>query len=845
MQTTRRSFLGYAALMAGVRPRQISGSVAPLDANYFFNGPIPEDVLHNYLSRTLSMRGFWEWVGSNGDTLSQYKDNLRMLGHLRPKHVTFVGDLWWDLNTTSYAVETIISGVTTIAADLHAIDSDLIVGAACFETIGPAANQVPIPGWVFDEMGLPSETRNFQWDRMTYPDFRISDGNSTTPAIDITQTESRLWYYYWARRYIEAGCEHLDMGEVNTISQGDLPAFSHCFDLVNRIRAYARSKARRGWILISGQVGVTDDQGKSSWNGQAGIVDPDGNLLLDYLYVTTRARENPASPQDCILAKYGDTAFSRTRGGISPSGWRCERTPYTLNLDPGANPKPGNPVGWPFQWGWCEPAWFASQPASYRADWLRYAAAWIAITDPYAFLAMTGQVGLNGGVQGIDWYHANAPWYNGPATGKQWFTGFGEEAVIAEIWAAVSDPVLLNGDFSRPVLSSSQLESVAPEIPSWTFGAPSPSYGQPTSTPLPSGQSPSSTSGIARKGSSYVGSATLDDGQQIAFLLGSGQISQAIQFPGKNSYTLKFRCAQRSALDKQEILVWFDNILFWRFQPPIAWTSCAINFDAANQGVHRIRISGNSQGTDTALLSNMTLSSAASQSAAPVIQAVVNAADGSAGTAPGSLISIYGTNPGVTESAASALPLPRVLGGVAVSVNGIAIPLTYASPSQINGQLPFEITPGPATLLLSVGSTSSQPVTINVRTAAPGIFTVGAKRALVINSDGQLNGPSTPAAPGSFVIFYVTGQGAVDFPVPTGSSAPVSPLSRPLGVCIATIDGAPAELPFLGLAPGFAGVCQGNLKIPSIAPGDHSLQVQVGDAVSAEALITTSEAGVK
>ncbi|HEX8984128.1 MAG TPA: hypothetical protein VF767_01800, partial [Bryobacteraceae bacterium] len=402
-------------------------------------------------------------------------------------------------------------------------------------------------------------------------------------------------------------CEQLDMGELYTISQNDRPNFTNCWDLVGRIRAYAARKARRKWVLLSAQTQPTDDAGNPSWTGLWGAANKKGRLLLDYICCGTRAKENPGSPQDCVLARYADTAFGRTRGGISPSGWFCEHAPYTVNLDPGPNPKPGVPIGCPFQWGWCEPAWFANQPASYRADWLRYAHAWLAMVDPNAHFAMSGQVFLNGGMPGIDWYHANAPWYDGPAGGLQWFKGFDDERVIGEIWSGTADPVLLNGDFSRPVLQGSRLDWVAPEIPSWIFGSPVPVYDEPTGDPLPSGQTPTSMSGVARAGSIYAGPVTLGPNQQAAFLLGTGSISQALIFPSNKSYMLRFSGAQRAAFERQEILVWLDEVLLSRCNPAAGWSSFAVNLQAPTAGVHVIKISGSSSGTDTALLKDVRL----------------------------------------------------------------------------------------------------------------------------------------------------------------------------------------------------------------------------------------------
>ncbi len=61
--------------------------------------------------------------------------------------------------------------------------------------------------------------------------------------------------------------------------------------------------------------------------------------------------------------------------------------------------------------------------------------------------------------------------------------------------------------------------------------------------------------------------------------------------------------------------------------------------------------------------------------------------------APGTFVSIFGTNLADTTASANpgVSPLPRDLGGVQVYFDGIRSPVTFVSPTQINAQLPFEV----------------------------------------------------------------------------------------------------------------------------------------------------------
>jgi uncharacterized protein (TIGR03437 family) len=211
---------------------------------------------------------------------------------------------------------------------------------------------------------------------------------------------------------------------------------------------------------------------------------------------------------------------------------------------------------------------------------------------------------------------------------------------------------------------------------------------------------------------------------------------------------------------------------------------------------------------------------------------VVNAANSSAAIAPGSLISIYGANLATTTAQADGWPLPVALKGSSFTINGRAAPLLYVGSTQINGQVPFEVPPGPAKLVISVNGTTSDPIPFTVTATGPATFTMpGTNHAVAQNlPEYTLNSMDSPATPGQYITAYVTGQGLVDNPVETGAPAPSTPLSVPVAPIEVRIGGQPAEVAFAGLAPGFAGLMQLNLKIPPIGPGEQILEVRIGTA---------------
>jgi uncharacterized protein (TIGR03437 family) len=98
---------------------------------------------------------------------------------------------------------------------------------------------------------------------------------------------------------------------------------------------------------------------------------------------------------------------------------------------------------------------------------------------------------------------------------------------------------------------------------------------------------------------------------------------------------------------------------------------------------------------------------------------------------PGTLVSVLGSNLSANTAGASLnSTLPTNLGGTQVFMNGIAAPLLYVSPSQINAQIPWEFnnTSSVSVYVRSVMSDGSvmvtTPVAVSIVTNNPGIFTL-------------------------------------------------------------------------------------------------------------------------
>lgn len=225
----------------------------------------------------------------------------------------------------------------------------------------------------------------------------------------------------------------------------------------------------------------------------------------------------------------------------------------------------------------------------------------------------------------------------------------------------------------------------------------------------------------------------------------------------------------------------------------------------------------------------------------------VNGASFRLGFTPGGLGSIFGV--GLMEDvsgvvAPSGPPFPTTLRGVSVTINGFPAPLlalaNVAGREQINLQAPFEVEPGPATVVVSNNGTEAVFENVPVNASQPGIFEVqvgGSFYAAALHTDFRLVSPSDPARPGEVILLFLTGMGPLQTPVGTNQAGPMPP-TRTVFAPVVGIDDAGVEN-FGGFyAPGLVTAYQVNFRVPDdIATGDRRLSVGAGGAFSQTAIL--------
>lgn len=334
--------------------------------DYQFDGIISREVLENYLARSSTFGSLLHLT---------LEDDLRMI---KNTGVKFAGRAIWMWGGESKIDELVRVG-EPFAKRIHEIDPDIILQGAIFEVVTKDINNVAIPESVFEEFGVPKEPRNFSYKAMLYPfGHRHNHWSKDSSVPDMSRLETRMWFFYVAKRWIDMGIEAIHFGQVEIMDDWDR-SHRHWRDIMKRIRDYAKKNARRHIVLSDAHV------------PSGGIVH-DGNLMFDLHSFPSRPKSVKGKPYKAILEKgFSDSIYGRSKGGVTPSGWKCEALPYIVEIDNfGVSDHPGQyrESDKIHVWGWDEINWFIKQPEGYRNEWLEYAYNWVRKTDKNGYFQL-------------------------------------------------------------------------------------------------------------------------------------------------------------------------------------------------------------------------------------------------------------------------------------------------------------------------------------------------------------------------------------------------------------------------------------------------------------------------
>lgn len=205
----------------------------------------------------------------------------------------------------------------------------------------------------------------------------------------------------------------------------------------------------------------------------------------------------------------------------------------------------------------------------------------------------------------------------------------------------------------------------------------------------------------------------------------------------------------------------------------------------------------------------------------------VNAASYTQTIAPEGLAAAFGTQLAAGPVSAASTPLPTMIAGVNVTVNGVAAPLLFISPTQINYVVPTNVDPGTAVLRILNNGNLIGTGTVNVESVSPSIFTVTADGKGVPSAQSTFDGvafQSVANPDGSARALSVGTSTKPNFLVLYGTGLRRRTSMANVRV---TIGGLPASVTFLGAHPRFAGLDQLNVMMPQELRGRGPVDVVV------------------
>lgn len=223
---------------------------------------------------------------------------------------------------------------------------------------------------------------------------------------------------------------------------------------------------------------------------------------------------------------------------------------------------------------------------------------------------------------------------------------------------------------------------------------------------------------------------------------------------------------------------------------------------------------------------------------------IVNAADNVPGSlAPNTIGTVYGTGlaygtRALIGSDIQGGVLPTILSGtgVRVLIAGLPACIYYVSPGQINFLVPNLLLAGPSDLQVVLDGRAGPDVPIQLTSTAPALFQLDPVTAIATRADGSVATASSPLSPGDYAILYATGLGNTVPPLHSGELPTAAAELQQLSAFTILLDGVPvdaSQIAYAGVAPGFAGLYQVNLRLPASIDNNPEIRIGFGTQLSA------------
>jgi uncharacterized protein (TIGR03437 family) len=232
-----------------------------------------------------------------------------------------------------------------------------------------------------------------------------------------------------------------------------------------------------------------------------------------------------------------------------------------------------------------------------------------------------------------------------------------------------------------------------------------------------------------------------------------------------------------------------------------------------------------------------------------VANGIVNATNLAPGPfAPNTVLSLFGADLAWSPQAATAEDirfglLPTALNGVQVFVSDWPAPLFLVSESQINFLMPPNQIAGKVTVRVARQGVSGPEVQLILKDVAPACIPLTSAEGYVVAQrwpDYSLDAPETPSDAGGIVILYATGLGRTQpYPGRPDEIPQYAGVIERQSDFRVYLNGNPldkSQVLYAGLAPGWAGLYQINIRLPGDTPRDPEIRLEIGEAISAPGL---------